>query len=84
MHCQYHGLAKHGTWMLSLRLRLQAWQSPEAAQQLSTAHMAYLCAALVQLTQSMDKADLDASQQLMSALVQGISTHLDSPLPALK
>ena len=64
--------------------RAQAWQSPEAPQQLSTAHMAYCCAALVQLIQGMTKADLDASPQLLSALVSGVSTHLDSPLPALK
>ena len=64
--------------------RVQAWQSPEAAQQLSTAHMAYCCAALVQLIQGMTKADLDASPQMLAALVQGVSTHLDSPLPALK
>ena len=63
---------------------LQGWGSAEAAQQLSTAHMAYCCAALVHLVQSLTKGGLEASPQLLSALLQGVSTHLDSPLPALK
>ena len=64
--------------------RVQTWGTKEAAHQLTPAHMACCCSALTQLLTGLGKAGIETAPGLLSALVAGVSNHLDSPLAPIK
>lgn len=62
----------------------QAWGSEAAIQRLPAAQQAYMTAALGGLLARLSGVALERTPGLLPALIAGVGTRLDSPLPAIR